>query len=1011
MKYWVFCLFIFGLLSSHGVELSWDFQNGTKSDKTYVFSSQNSKLKGTLVSPVSAENGLVCGPEKNNRAKFGKLSFPECAIEINFKLEEPVSRQMTLFGYEEISWGRAYLGIYITPQSKIGVRFDAPTTEKKKQFMLESEPVTLTPGQEHKIRLSLRSDGMGQIFLDGKLLVEGDKACSFSDFSAPVGDQWHPFATVGYTLRRNKAEEYFNGVITWLAVYSSADAAVQAVNSSDVNLLLRKISKAPVIDGKFDDDCYHETEWTCPFLVLGAMSTDINGLWEAADQKFRKASSTATLFYSGDHLYAAIKAPFPPGMKPRIERSGGNIYRDDCVELFIRPGGEAIYQILANAEGAWLGIYYASPQATGQPWKPEGVKVAAAPNGDAFQVEIAIPFVEIGVKELPHGGELWYGNFARSGATCGGLSTWAPVGTLFFSPDRFGKFIFASRKDYFEARTIELEQHFVVLPEASRGKVSGEIAKLRRLIAGEGENPANWDMLHNRINSIRNALVQAANSGKTHLVWQHDPWGNFGPDIKVPFAMREVDELNLKSPKGARAATSFLVSNISPQAMFTSLKFEGDKALEPLVRFREIGFIELNGGRVIPDPVFELPLGSVLRVAPDNTAMIWLDIDCAKLASGTYNGTITLYPGYKDFEQKQIKLKLTVSPVDISGVYVRNWSYPLRWPRDIRALKEYEFNVAAVIPAQYFPQYDSNGKAVFPLIDEVIQAFSDNGVAQKDIFLLLYAEFPRWSNIKLADGRNVNFGDPDWEKEYGKRLLLLRDYLKEKYGMDYSRYALYTNDEPNGDPMDPKKSAYYAINGAKFVKSVDPKFQLFTNPWRVDDGYHQAYFDHFDILEPCYPRLGVHRNLIDTYRNSGREIWTYSVLEKTVSAGKYRHLFWENLDAGFDGAATFYDLFDMSGDGFNSYDANPKNQKLLADYGTVYRDNRTAQYAVSRRQEAWYQGLVDYKLAVFCRRKIAERNDIAAVKELNEIIDLGFKPNGNMDAARSRLLRLAEKLN
>ena len=159
----------------------------------------------------------------------------------------------------------------------------------------------------------------------------------------------------------------------------------------------------------------------------------------------------------------------------------------------------------------------------------------------------------------------------------------------------------------------------------------------------------------------------------------------------------------------------------------------------------------------------------------------------------------------------------------------------------------------------------------------------------------------------------------------------------------------------------------------------------------------------------------MNRKLIDEYRNSGREIWTYSIFEKSVQAQRYRHLFWENLDAGFQGPATFYDLFAMSGDAFNSYDSAP-GSKVIADYGTIYENRRLNKLTPSRRQEAWYQGLVEFKLAKFCREKIEKRRkagkDVSAEeKELSQIIQEGFSSGGNMDTAGRKLLKLAERLN
>ena len=73
----------------------------------------------------------------------------------------------------------------------------------------------------------------------------------------------------------------------------------------------------------------------------------------------------------------------------------------------------------------------------------------------------------------------------------------------------------------------------------------------------------------------------------------------------------------------------------------------------------------------------------------------------------------------------------------------------------------------------------------------------------------------------------------------------------------------------------------------------------------MKDGRQKQYFELCDILIPFYPAMD--RPLIEEYRKSGREIWSYTVYNKGFSPAAYRHRFWENLEAGFPGPACFSD--------------------------------------------------------------------------------------------------------
>ncbi len=1015
--------------SAISADLRWDFKNAVKKDNTWTIESRGSSPKGRIQADSYQQGGgvdgggaLICGPNKGHRAYVGKLADAAAAIEVVFKLNAPSSKQMTLFSYQENTWGRAYLGVYLTGDSRLGVLVNINNDKEKKKFELQTEPAALVPGQFHTLRVTLESKKMARIYLDGKLLAEENEAMAFVDFTEPPVDQYHPFCTVGYSYMNCDNEETFDGLIAGLSLteLKASGSTVATAKSSapvsraDINALVKKTVTVPVIDGKLNDSVWRTAEWTMPFLVLGAMSQTINGQWETADPRFTGTASTAAMLYTDDTIYAAIRSPFPAGMKPRAEKkSGGEIWEDDCVEFFLYPPeGSVYYQVMVNANGAWTGLKYFA--GSSEPWNPQELQVAASCSDNMFEVEIAVPFAAID-RKVPASGSLWTGNFAREGATCGGLSSWAPVGTSFTSPERFGKFVFGSRGDYFAEAVNALQAEIKSLPEQDPA-VTGMLAGFQKdMVRGNAGREA-WTEFHNRLGMIRNAVIQAANKGKTHLVWQHDIWSGFGPDVKVPFGTRETESIVLEVPRGARALTSFLVTNLSSRALMTNISFKAEPAakdLNPLVRFREMAYIELNGGKIIPDPIFELPLGSMLRVAPGNTGIVWVDIDARTLQPGNYRGTVELYPSFSSFEGKKLSLELRVSPVDISTVFVRNWTYAIREPWITRALQEYEFNCIIPIPHHYYPQYDQNGKAVFPLLDEQIQAMLDNGVPLKELLILFYPEFSLWADLQLPDGRWVKFMEPDWQKEVTKRLLLLRDYLKSKYNISYDQYAFSPTDEPNGDPDNPKDKAYFAFAGGKFIKGIDPKFRLFANPYKLNDGRQQRYFELFEILEPFYPMMN--RELIDAYRNSGREIWSYVIYEKSVSPKNYRHIFWNHLDAGFEGPATFYDLFAMSGDGFNSYDSAAGDASVIADYGTVYLNDRLKKLIPSRRLEAWYLGYVDFKLAKFCREHIAEQkkqelNTAAVEAELAEIIQLGYKPNGNMDEARTKLLQLGEKL-
>ena len=150
------------------------------------------------------------------------------------------------------------------------------------------------------------------------------------------------------------------------------------------------------------------------------------------------------------------------------------------------------------------------------------------------------------------------------------------------------------------------------------------------------------------------------------------------------------------------------------------------------------------------------------------------------------------------------------------------------------------------------------------------------------------------------------------------------------------------------------------------------------------------------------------------YRESGKEIWSYTIYVKQNTVHQYRRVFWGNAANDFDGSASVYGLTACTGDPFDSYDTNAKGTNV-SDYNCAFRNPRTGQVAPSRRLEAWYQGLVDFKLLKWCRLRLAEREkrgeDVSKIKaKLERLIRDADVPRGDFEKIRVRLMNIARML-
>lgn len=507
-------------------------------------------------------------------------------------------------------------------------------------------------------------------------------------------------------------------------------------------------------------------------------------------------------------------------------------------------------------------------------------------------------------------------------------------------------------------------------------------------------------------------LVASGSATNQTLValWEDDPYANCGPDAVPAADMSDLARLRFSAPRGARAITSFRLTNRTDQPALYNLSVSSTNTSDfaAAVRIRRAEYLELNNGTMTPDIIVDLPLGSLLSVPARSTAVVWIDVDVSGLPSGTSRADVILKSAYAAHPDKWLDLQLYVNDIDIRDIDLPLWTYMIRTPEDIRLMRDYPFNTACILPAWYCPDPMGDGTRDFSKIDEIMAAFAANGIPQNEVRFMLYAMFPTWCGS--------DYRTPAWEDRYAANTRAFITYVKEKYGVGYDRLMFAVNDEPNGDPDDEKSSAFHAFYGAQFAKKIDPQLKSFANPWKGDsDPWLDRYLTTFDILEPFLRVMFDGKAPAGTparYVASGKEIWSYTIFIKENTPHQYRRIWWTHLDFGFDGPATIYDLWDTSGDPFNSHDGKPGH---VADYNAAYYSAGRKRATPSRRLESWYRGMVDFKTAKWIRRRLARANADGAVtagyeRALKDLAAAANTPSGRLDRCSVQLQVLAKKV-
>jgi hypothetical protein len=194
-------------------------------------------------------------------------------------------------------------------------------------------------------------------------------------------------------------------------------------------LTIPRAPMRPTIDGLLDDEMWQEAEKSGSvdrFFLVGG--------------KGRPAMKThVRMMYDDGVLYVGVRCGETGRETPVV--TGGTIWSDDEVEIFLDPAGDGTNyrQLLVNSAGD---VMERGPNGVIR----IGAEVkAVVKRGEKWEVELAIPFAGLGTQP-PKPGDAWRFNLCRhrppDETGRAELITWSALETGFVEPANFGTLIF-----------------------------------------------------------------------------------------------------------------------------------------------------------------------------------------------------------------------------------------------------------------------------------------------------------------------------------------------------------------------------------------------------------------------------------------------------------------------------------------------------------------------------------------------------------------------------------------
>ncbi len=185
---------------------------------------------------------------------------------------------------------------------------------------------------------------------------------------------------------------------------------------------------APVLDGMLDEPCWVQGGVMDRFMAIDGT-------------RFAEAPTTARVLHDSAGVYVAVRCaePMMEQVQANAVAGGGQVWTDDCVELFIDPDGDgkAYTHLIINAAGVTQDNFPGERAVTHQ-WR------AAAARGVGFwSVEAFIPYSDLEISP-PAPGQCWRMNVCRSRLPKREATCWCPTSSGFHVPERFGVVAFGS---------------------------------------------------------------------------------------------------------------------------------------------------------------------------------------------------------------------------------------------------------------------------------------------------------------------------------------------------------------------------------------------------------------------------------------------------------------------------------------------------------------------------------------------------------------------------------------
>jgi len=207
-----------------------------------------------------------------------------------------------------------------------------------------------------------------------------------------------------------------------------------SIKSQKSQVVIKKITKPPEVDGRLDEPCWKEAEPASEFVLY------TSGVELARKQTHVRAAYDDNAFYLG----ITCDEPDPEKMSAKAEGRDGRIWQDDALEIMLGASTAEYGQFVLNYKNVrydgWVKLNPFGETIHDAKWNPDW-QSATKTGKDNWVAEVAIPWKA--VKSLPKTGGKMRLNISRDEAQLKELSSISPLVRSFHTPQKYCQLIFS----------------------------------------------------------------------------------------------------------------------------------------------------------------------------------------------------------------------------------------------------------------------------------------------------------------------------------------------------------------------------------------------------------------------------------------------------------------------------------------------------------------------------------------------------------------------------------------